>query len=178
MAMVKTRYFLFSSSISSMFLAPSYTKMRVSILSMSGANRLATAPIPSSSLIFSINLPRFFLLGDKFLRLASALIISPETNTGTLRFAATLDARLLPAPGIPTITITVFDFALSMQVRGDLGKESVIALKNGSGYPQQGFVRGPSPKLHLDRPRGSADSIPHSIDLVFIASTRWRFETG
>src|SRR5947199_10493391 len=88
-----------------------------SILSMSGANRLATAPIPSSSLIFSIILPMFALLGVKFRRFASALIMSPDTNTGTPRFAATLDARLLPAPGIPTITMTVFDFALSMGPR-------------------------------------------------------------
>src|SRR5712692_7831169 len=117
-----------------MFLAPSYRKELLSILSMSGANRLATAPIPSSSLIFSINLPRFFLLGDKFLRFASALIISPETKTGTPRSSATLDARLLPAPGIPTITITVFGFALSMWVRAALGEGSVIALKNGGDY--------------------------------------------
>src|SRR6267378_676999 len=101
---------------------------------MSGDKRLATAPIPSSFLIFSINLPRFSLLGDRFFRFASALIISPDTNTGTPRFAATLDARLLPAPGIPTTTITVFGFALSMQVSGDLGEESVIALKNGGDY--------------------------------------------
>src|SRR6267143_7254149 len=102
-----------------------------SIVSMIGANRLATAPIPSFSRIFSINLPRFFLLGDKFRRFASALIISPDTNNGTPRFAATLDARLLPAPGIPTITMTVFDFGLSMHVRVHHGEESVIALKNG-----------------------------------------------
>src|SRR5437879_5602476 len=101
---------------------------------MSGASLLATAPIPSSSLIFSINLPRFSLLGDNFFLFASALMISPETNTGTPRFAATLDARLLPAPGIPTTTMTVFDFALSMQVSGELGEESVIALKNGGDY--------------------------------------------
>src|SRR6266496_136258 len=107
--------------------------MFASILSMRGANRLATAPIPSSSLILSIILPMFFLLGDKFLRFASALIISPDTNTGTPRFAATLDARLLPAPGIPTITITVFDFALSIEVRARW-RESVIALKNGPDY--------------------------------------------
>src|SRR6266705_942859 len=108
--------------------------MLPSILSMSGANRLATAPIPSSSLIFSINLPRFFLVGDNFFRFASALIISPDTNTGSPRFAATLDARLLPAPGIPTTTMTVFDFALSMQVSREPGEESVIALKNGGDY--------------------------------------------
>src|SRR5881296_2114293 len=105
------------------------------ILSMSGTNRLATAPIPSSSLIFSIILAMFFLVGDKFRRFTSALIISPDTNTGIPRFAATLEAKLLPAPGIPTITMTVFDFVLSMQVRAHLGEESVIALKNRPDYP-------------------------------------------
>src|SRR5207249_4194210 len=75
------------------------------------------------TLIFSIILPMFFLLGDKFRRFASALIIFPDTNTGTPRFAATLDAKLLPAPGIPTITMTVFDFALSMRVHADWRRE-------------------------------------------------------
>src|SRR6266568_3892390 len=177
MAMVKTCYFLFSSSISSTLLAPSYTNWVLSILSMSGANRLATAPIPSSSLIFSINLPRFFLVGDNFFRFASALIISPDTNTGSPRFAATLDARLLPAPGIPTTTMTVFDFALSMQVSGEPDEDGVIALKNGSDYLRQRFVRGTSPKLHLDRPRRSTDSIPNIIDPVISAIAGWRFET-
>jgi hypothetical protein len=30
--------------------------------------------------------------------------------------------------------MTVFDFALSMRVRADLGEEGVIALKNGGHY--------------------------------------------
>src|SRR3989475_12198661 len=102
-----------------------------SILSMSGANRLATAPIPSSSLILSISLPRFVLLGDNFRRFASALMISPETKTGIRRFAATLEDRLLPAPGIPTITMTVFDLAFAMRVRAHLGN-TVLYLLNGS----------------------------------------------
>src|SRR2546422_2207838 len=144
---------------------------------MSGASRLATAPIPSSSLIFSINLPRFSLLADNFFRFASALIISPETNTGPPRFAATLDARLLPAPGIPTTTITVFCFALSMHVSADLGEETVIALKSGGDYLRQRFVRGPSPKLHLYRPRRSTDSISHNIDPVISSISGRRFET-
>src|SRR5207249_11102607 len=41
----------------------------------------------------------------------------------------------------------------------------------------QGFVRGSSPKLHLNRPRRSAGSLPHSLNLVLVTGARRRFET-
>src|SRR5213596_2992614 len=52
--------------------------------------------------------PRFLRVNFNFLFRASALMISPETKTGIPRAFITLEARLLPAPGIPTITSTVF----------------------------------------------------------------------
>src|SRR5213083_1123052 len=52
--------------------------------------------------------PRFLRVNFNFLFRASALMISPETKTGIPRAFITLEARLFPAPGIPTITITVF----------------------------------------------------------------------
>ena len=44
----------------------------------------------------------------EFLFRASALMMSPETKTGMRCAFITLEARLLPAPGIPTMTSTVF----------------------------------------------------------------------
>src|SRR5713101_979419 len=75
-----------------------------------GTSLRATAPIPSEFRICSISLPKFFLFGLKPIFLASLLITSPETKIGIFIPLATWEARLLPAPGIPTITKTLFSF--------------------------------------------------------------------
>src|SRR5205823_10243914 len=64
--------------------------------------------MPSFLRISSMSCPRFLRVNFSLLFRASALMISPETKTGIPRAFITLEARLFPAPGIPTITITVF----------------------------------------------------------------------
>src|SRR5207244_3558878 len=96
----------------------------------SGTSLFATAPMPSFLRISSMSCPRFLRVNFSLLFRASALMISPETKTGIPWAFITLEARLFPAPGIPTITITVFlSFPDCKGGSWTVGNVAVIALK-------------------------------------------------
>src|SRR5215469_7692797 len=112
---------------------------------------LATAPIPSSLRSLSISSPRFLRVNLRPSLRASARTMSPDTKTGIFWALITLDARLLPAPGIPTMTITVFlALARVNLVRRAVQGEAVIALNQEMNEATL-HVKQSRAKLRVDR---------------------------
>src|SRR5438067_12295675 len=102
--------------------------------------------------------PRFLRVNFNFLFRASALMISPETKTGIPGAFITLEARLLPAPGIPTITSTVF--IRSTDCKGGsrtAGNTAVIAPKQENVVNYGRMFTQSGSKYHIPRSRRRED---------------------
>src|SRR5216117_2236552 len=123
--------------------------------------------------------PRFLRVNFNFLFRASALMISPETKTGIPRAFITLEARLLPAPGIPTITSTVF--IRSTDCKGGsrtAGNTAVIALKQENVVNYGRIVSQSGSKLRIHRSRRRADSVQGRVHHVITFLPRRRPQAG